>query len=93
LFATGDVVEVGDWAHTRRYYFKALETEPELSREALALLGALFRVERPLANRPCGKRHAVRQRESRPLLERFFACCEAARPRVLDETPIARAIG
>jgi len=93
LFATGDVVEVGCWAHARRYYFQALETEPELAREALAILGALFRIERLLANGPPGKRYSVRLRESKPIVERFFAWCEAARPRVLDETPIARAIG
>jgi transposase len=93
LFATGDVIEVACWAHARRYFFKALETEPERARQALALLGALFRIERPLANGPPGRRHSVRQRESKPVVERFFAWCDAEAPRVLDETPIARAIG
>lgn len=93
LFATGDVVEVACWAHARRYFFKALSSEPELARQALALLSALFRVERALANGPPGKRQAVRQRESKPLVERFFAWCAAEQARALDETPIARAIG
>ena len=93
LYKSGEIVEVGCWAHTRRYFFKALESDPDRARKALALIGALFRVERPLANAPPGKRRAVRARESRPILERFFAWCDAEAAHVLDETPISSGIG
>jgi Transposase IS66 family len=29
LYARGDVVEVNCWAHARRYFFKALDSDPE----------------------------------------------------------------
>jgi transposase len=92
LYVTGDVVECGCWAHARRYFFKALDTDPERARAALALIGELFRIERELATGPPGKRRSVRQRESRHVVERFFTWCERERDAVLDESPIERAI-
>jgi transposase len=93
LYSDGTVVEVGCWAHVRRYFFKALDSAPERAREALALIGALFKIERAIAGEPSGKRRAVRQRESRPLADRFFAWCDTEAERALAETPLARGIG
>ena len=42
----GAVIEVGCWAHARRYFFKALESDPERAKTALAQIGALFALER-----------------------------------------------
>lgn len=93
LYKTGDVLEVGCWAHARRYYWKALESDPERARQALALIGELFRIERSIAEAPTRKREVVRERESRPVVEKFFAWCDAEAGLVLDETPISKAIG
>jgi transposase len=92
LYQGGDVVEVACWAHCRRYFFKALDSEPERAREALALIGELFRIERQVAEAPTRKREVVRQRESRVVVERFFAWCCNEGTRVLDETPLAKGI-
>jgi transposase len=93
LYRTGNVTEVGCWAHARRYWYRALESEPDLARQGLALIGALFKVERTIADAPTRKREVVRARESRPIVDRFFEWCDEQAPKVLDETPIARAIG
>jgi transposase len=93
LYATGDIIEVGCWAHARRYFWKALDSEPERARQALAPITALFAVERKIAGMKPDYRHDVRQRESRPLVEHFFTWCDAEAERALDETPLARAIG
>jgi transposase len=93
LYKTGEVIEVACYAHLRRYFYKSLESDPERARAGLALLGELFRIERAIADAPIGKRGAVRQRESRPVVERFFAWCDGEVDKVLDETPIAKAIG
>lgn len=93
LYESGDVIEVACMAHARRYYFKSLETDPDRARHALALLDALFRIERKLANAPPDQRLAARQVESRPLIAEFFAWCDEQAAHVLDETPIAKAIG
>ncbi len=93
LYRSGDVVEVGCWAHARRYFFKALESDAPRAHAALGIINELFRIERESSTAPPGKRRSLRDRQSRPLVERFFAWCDAEAERVLDDTPIARAIG
>jgi transposase len=93
LYRSGEVIEVCCWAHCRRYFYKALASDPDQARHGLALIKGLFDIEDRIARAPPGKRRAVRARESKPLVDRFFAWCEEQAPHVLDETPIARAIG
>jgi transposase len=88
LYRSGDVIEVGCWAHCRRYFFKALESDPERAKAALSMIGALFRVERSLADAARGEKERSRRDKSRPIVDRFFEWCDAELPRVLDETPI-----
>jgi len=83
---------VASWAHARRYYFKSLSTDPERAREALAYIQGLFRIERAIATTPRKKRESVRAEQSRPLVEGFFAWCDAQVDQVLDDTPIAKAV-
>jgi transposase len=83
---------VACWAHTRRYFFKALESERDKAREALVLIGELFRIERQIAEAPTRKREVTRQQESRPVVDRFFAWCQVEAVHVLDETPLAKGI-
>jgi hypothetical protein len=92
LYADGTIVEVGCWAHQHRYFFKALGSEPERAREALALIGALFAIERPLVGTALAHRTAVRREQSGPLVARFFAWCDGLADAVLDETPLAAAV-
>ena len=93
LYRTGDVIEAGCWAHGRRYWFKALETDPDRAREALAFIGGLFRLERAHATSPPEHKLAVRRQEARPIVDAFFAWCDQHAEQVLDETPSAKAIG
>ncbi len=93
LYAGGQVIEVGCWAHCRRYFFKSLATDPGRAREALAYIRGLFQVERRIADFSRHERMTARNRESRPLVEGFFAWCDAQALQVLDETPIAKGIG
>jgi hypothetical protein len=92
LYRGGDVIEVGGWAHTRRYFSKALESEPERARAALALIGELFRLERQIATATREEREAVRSRQSKDVVQRFFAWCEATVVTALDETPLAKGL-
>jgi len=92
LFAAGAITEVGCWSHCRRYFFKTLGSEPEPAREALALIGELFRIEREIATAPRAHRETVRDTQSRPVVARFFHWCEAQAATVLPETPLAAAL-
>ena len=92
LYATGDVVEVNCWAHCRRYFFKALESDPTRAKAALDLIGALFRIERSIADAPRKKKEGIRDKRSRPIVDAFFSWCDAEVGAVLDETPISKGI-
>jgi transposase len=93
LFVSGEIIEVACWSHARRYFFKALESDPERARQALALIQGLFRIERARASGPPELRLKARQNESKPIVDALFRWCDEQAPRVLDETPIQKAIG
>lgn len=93
LYRKGDVVEVGCWAHSRRYWFQALDTDSARARHGLTLIQALFKLEREYATAPPGEKLRRRQREAKPIAEAFFRYCDEEALKVLDETPIAKAIG
>jgi transposase len=89
LYRSGDVVEVNCWAHTRRYFFKALDSDPDRAKTALGFIGALFRIERTLADAPRKKKEKIRDKRSRPIVDAFFSWCDEQAPSVLDDTPIS----
>jgi transposase len=92
LFADGTVTEVACWSHCRRYFFKSLGSEPQRAREALAMIGELFRIEREIADTPRAHREAVRHAQSVPVVERFFAWCAERVPELLEDTPLHAAV-
>jgi transposase len=92
LYARGGIVEVGCWAHCRRYFYKTLGTEPELARHALGLIRKLFKVEEKLAEEARKKRESVRRKVSAPIVDAFFAWCDAQAEVALDGSPIAAAL-
>jgi transposase len=93
LYRNGAVIEVGCWAHARRYFFKAIDSDPERAKTALAWIGALFALERSMASTPAKKRREIRQARAAPIVEAFFAWCDQEAGRVLDESPMAQGIG
>lgn len=88
LYVGGERVEVNCWAHCRRYFFKALESEPERAKIALNLIGALFKIERSIKTAPRKKREQIRQKHSKPIVERFLSWCDAEWPELYEDTPI-----
>ena len=88
LFVSEHLIEVNCWAHARRYFFKAMTSDPERAKEALGMLGALFRVERAIADWSRKRREEVRSKRSAPIVARFFSWCDAEFPELLDDTPI-----
>ena len=93
LYNRGQVIEVACWQHTRRYFFKSLASDPDRAKQALAYISALFKIERTIADESRQKKEAMRNKKSRALVRDFFAWCHAQKDLVLDESPIATAIG
>jgi transposase len=77
----------------RRYFFKALASDPDRAKTALAYLAALFKSERAIANETRNKKEAMRDKKLRPIFRDFFAWCRAEQDLVLDDSPMDVAIG
>jgi hypothetical protein len=92
LYRGGKVVEVGCWAHARRYFFKALDSDRELATAGLTHIRALFDLERTHATLPPETRVAARKDRGKRIVDGFFAWCEVEVFRALDETPIQKAL-
>jgi transposase len=92
LYRSGNVVECGCWAHTRRYFFKSLGSDPERAKQGIALIGKLFELERLHKTSPPDNRLTARKAISKSVADDFFAWCDRESMRVLDETPISKAI-
>jgi len=91
-----DVIHAQCWAHTRRGFEQAEESEPAASAEALALIGALYRHEAIIRERQLDgedKRH-YRTTHSAPVVKAFWQWCDAQchRPDLLPSNPLAKAI-
>jgi transposase len=99
------VLEVACWAHARRYFFDAQDSQDkELAKQALGAIGEFYAVERKLkeiaAQRPERGRAAptyeqiekFRKRRAKPLLNAFCAWLEQPRPAMLPKSPLGQAI-
>jgi transposase len=56
------------------------------------MIAALFQIERGIATAPRKKRETVRRQKSASIVRRYFEWCDAELDRVLDESPMAKAI-
>jgi hypothetical protein len=92
LFKDGQIREAACWAHVRRYFYKALESEPNRARHAIALISKLFQIEKLIASSPPEARRATRNTDSAAVLATFEAWCDVEVASVLDETPLSKAL-
>jgi hypothetical protein len=86
------LLEVGCWAHARRYFHKALESDQARMGPALLLIAQLYRVEkeaRPLASED---RLQLRQLQSGPILDKLQNYLLQIEAEVLPKSPEARAV-
>lgn len=86
------LIEVGCWAHARRYFHKALESDQPRMGPPLLLIAQLYRVEeqaRPLSSE---ERLRLRQLQSRPILDNLHAYLLEIQAEVLPKSPAGRAV-
>jgi transposase len=92
LFLGGQVREAGCWAHARRYFFKALSTEPQRARRALEFFEQLFTAERHAKGLSPEQRKERRALVHEPIVAAFERWCDDESLKVVDESPLAKAI-
>jgi len=90
----GRATEVGCFAHARRYFVKAQDSDPVLAQEALTRIRQLYAIERVAKEAGLGQeaRRELRQSQAKPVLAELKAWMDLARTKVLDKSPLATAI-
>lgn len=86
------LTEVGCWAHARRYFHKALDSDQSRMGPGLLLIAQLYRVEeeaRPLTSED---RLQLRQLKSRPILDKLHQYLLEIEGEVLPKSPEGRAV-
>lgn len=89
------VTQAQCWAHTRRYFERALDSDPAAA-EALEHIGALYEVEALIRERALSgeAKRAYRARHARPAVDAFFDWCHRQRQRfdLVNSAPLAKAL-
>jgi transposase len=104
IYHTGGVTEVACWAHARRKFYDAQDSDAKRAAEMLTLVGDLYRIERELKEACAGawselardQQHArivvARTECSVPVLEKINAWLNTEGEIVLPRSPMAAAI-
>ena len=71
IYAGEKVIEVLCWAHARRKFFDAIDSDHARAHAALAFIRRLYEIEKRAKDMPSADRARLRQVESRPILEAF----------------------
>ena len=95
IYAPGHVQEVACWAHARRKFFDAQETDRLRAGQMLLLVRELYAIEKQAAELAEAQRLALRQAHSGPVLKRIEAWLDeqSACAEVLPRGPLGQAIG
>jgi transposase len=86
------LVEVGCWAHARRYFRKALDSDQARMGPALLLIAQLYRAEKRARSLTPQDRLQLRQIGSRPILDKLHNYLLEIEGEVLPKSPEGRAV-
>lgn len=91
-----EITQAQCWVHTRRYFDRAKDDEPEAVSHALSLIGKLYRIEKNIReySHTGEQKRQIRQKESSPLVDEFFNWChqERQRPELVKTNPLSKAL-
>ncbi len=93
LYRDLGMTEVGCFFHLRRYFWRAVPSDPGRAHEALAIIGKLFEVARSCAAIPMPKRTAERAARALPVLDLHDRWIEENREVVDPRGPLHSGIG
>jgi hypothetical protein len=70
LYENGRIQQAACWAHVRRKFYDLEQAHSSpVAREALRRIGALYGIEETIRGKPPDERRAVRQEQSKPVLD------------------------
>lgn len=93
VFALGHTKEVACWAHARRYFFEAKDSDPLRAHQVLLWIKDLYAIESHLQSQDLEipTIASYRQTHSRPILDTIKAHLDQWSREVLPKSPIAEA--
>ncbi len=92
VVAGNEITRAGCWAHARRKLVEAEKAAPEIAREAVALVRALYEVERQARELPASERLKLRQGRSAPVLAGLQEKLVGWKEQLLPKHPMAEAV-
>jgi transposase len=92
VVAGNQITRAGCWSHARRKMVDAEKVAPEIAREAVELIGALFRVERQAKDFSVEERLDLRQSQSAPVLGKLREKLLEWKEQLLPKHPMAEAV-
>src|SRR5262249_32172461 len=93
LYADGRIQQAVCWAHVRRHFYDLEQAHASpIAQEALQRIAALYKVEDQIRGKPPEERRAVRQAESKPLLDSLRQWFEATLSKLSRKSDTTAAI-
>jgi transposase len=92
IYHSQNVTEVACWAHARRKFYDAQDSDGRRAVQMLAMIAELYAVEREAKDADDDARLVLRQERSVPVLVRIKAWLDAEGEVVLPRSPMAAAI-
>jgi transposase len=92
VVAGNEITRAGCWAHLRRKVIDAEKAAPEIAREAIERVRALYAVERQSKDASVEERLKLRQQQSAPLLAQLRERLLTWKEQLLPKHPMAEAV-
>jgi transposase len=86
------ITRAGCWAHARRKFIEAEKVAPEIAREAVAFVRALYAVEKQAKDVSVAERRELRQAQSASILVELRRRLLAWKEQLLPKHPMAEAV-
>jgi transposase len=87
------IIEVACWAHARRRWYEALAVDRERALVGIGFIGLLYDAHVAATEPTTGITDTHKRRvAAEPILKRLYQWVEQERPRLVDESPIAKAM-
>lgn len=92
VVAGNAITRAGCWSHSRRKFVEAEKSAPEIARQAVALMDALFAVERQAKQVSAAERLELRQKQSVAILAELHRKLLVWKEQLLPKHPMAVAV-
>jgi transposase len=92
VVAGNEITRAGCWAHLRRRVIEAEKTAPEIAREAVEIVRALYAVEKKARYLSVADRLQLRLAQSAPVLARLYEKLLLWKEQLLPKHPMAEAV-